>query len=429
LRSLRPELPSALQELLERMLAKAPERRFLEASSLLAALSQLESRLETAPSTTAPLSAPVLQLAGAEQHLVSVLLAAPLFSAGQLSAPQDSQRSLLEALRTLLSPHGAQVELLADGSLVATLVASQGSATDPATLAARCALFLQERWPQAAVVLTTGRGRLDQHLPVGEAMDRAGQLLRQHPPLPPDSTPPVLLDEVTAGLLGPGFQLTRAPSGVFLLQGEQLGVDASRPLLGKPTPCVGREQELALLEMAFTTCVQEPAAQAVLVKAPAGAGKSRLRHEFLRRLEHHGHPVLVLLGRGDPMSAGSADGLLAQALRSLCGISSTEPLEVRQAKLSQRIAQHLHGAHAQELAPGAVRALLGEHASASELEHWLQRLVELEWVEPQPSSRFPGESEYRFRHALVRDAAYALVPDSHKPAGHRLAGQWLSQRE
>ena len=36
-------------------------------------------------------------------------------------------------------------------------------------LAARCAMFIQERWPQAAVVLTTGRGRLDQHLPVGEA--------------------------------------------------------------------------------------------------------------------------------------------------------------------------------------------------------------------------------------------------------------------
>lgn len=53
----------------------------------------------------------------------------------------------------------------------------------------RTALLIQERWPQAAVVLTTGRGKLDQHLPVGEAMDRAGQLLRQMPSLPPDLEP------------------------------------------------------------------------------------------------------------------------------------------------------------------------------------------------------------------------------------------------
>lgn len=77
--------------------------------------------------------------------------------------------------------------------------------------------------------------------------------------------------------------------------------------------------------------------------------------------------------------------------------------------------------------PGGVQALLGEALSETALQRWLQRLVELEWVEPQPSSRFPGESEFRFRHSLVRDAAYALVPDNHKPAGHQLAGLWLSQ--
>ena len=45
LASLRPELPSALQPLLERMLAKAPECRFPEASSLVAALKQLQASL------------------------------------------------------------------------------------------------------------------------------------------------------------------------------------------------------------------------------------------------------------------------------------------------------------------------------------------------------------------------------------------------
>jgi hypothetical protein len=47
-------------------------------------------------------------------------------------------------------------------------MASLGSATDPAALAARCALCVLERWPEAVVVLTTGCGSLDSHLPVGE---------------------------------------------------------------------------------------------------------------------------------------------------------------------------------------------------------------------------------------------------------------------
>lgn len=625
LRALRPELPEALEEFLQHMLAKAPARRLPDAASLTGALERLRARLASEPSAPLSASTPPLRLAGSEQHLVSVLLAAPRATEEEALAErsQDSRRALRDMLRTLLIPHGAQVELLADGALVATLKATHGSATDPATLAARCALLVQERWPEATVVLTTGRARPDPQLPVGEAMDRAGQLLRQHESRPSGSSASVLLDEVTAGLLGPGFQLSRPQPDVFLLLGESLGADASRPLLGKPTPCVGREQELTLLELALNTCARESIAQAVLVTAPAGMGKSRLRHEFLRRLEHQGQRVRVLVGRGDPMSAGSADGLLGQALRRLCAISSTEPLEVRRARLEQHVGGLLPEAQAPEVAgflgelcdipfpdehsprlrvarrdpqlmgvqvgralvatlraecarqpvllvledlhwgdalsvrlidealrelaeqpimvlalarpevhegfphlwarclrevplrglsrkagarlvcevlgrevpealidrlveqaagnallleelirgaaegrgeaamqtvlamlqarlgrlepqarqvllaaslmgrnfsPGGVQALLGGELTGAELEHWLARLVEQEWMEPQPTSRFPDEAEYRFRHALVRDAAYALVPDGHRVAGHQLAGQWLEQR-
>ncbi|QRN98820.1 protein kinase [Archangium violaceum] len=619
-RELCPQLPSAFQELLGRMLAKEPARRPPEASSLMNALEDLQTRLEAGPGAAVPQGTHPPCLTHAEQQLVTVMLAAPRATAGHAPGQQDSRLALRDSLRTLLAPQGARVELLADGALVLTLVASLGSATDPAALAARCALSLLERWPEAAVVLTTGRGTLDQHLPVGEAMNRAGLLLRQVESLPPDSTP-VLLDEVTAGLLGPGFLLTRHDSGIFLLRGEQSGADESRPLLGKPTPCVGREQELALLDLTFTSCVEESTAQAVLVTAPAGAGKSRLRHEFLRRLERHQPPPLVLLGRGDPMSAGSADGLLAQALRRLCGLCGGEPLEVRRGRLLQRLGQQLPAAQAREVAEflgelcgipfsdehsprlraargdprlmsaqvgralvsflqaecarhpvllvledlhwgdlltlrlmdealrelseqpfmvlalarpevdqllasslssrrlqpmplrglsrkagarlvrevlgadvpdsvihqlveqaagnalfleelirgvaegrggsapetvlamlqarlmrlepearrvllaasiygrtfwsSGVRALLGDKRTPEELDGQLRQLVELEWVEPQQDSRFPGEAEYRFRHALVRDAAHGLVADNHKRFGHQVAGAWL----
>ena len=45
-----------------------------------------------------------------------------------------------------------------------------------------------------------------------------------------------VMDEVTAGLLGAGFRLSRLDSHTFVLQGEQLSADESRPLLGRPTP-------------------------------------------------------------------------------------------------------------------------------------------------------------------------------------------------
>ncbi|MFY0574381.1 ATP-binding protein [Cystobacter fuscus] len=189
-------------------------------------------------------------------------------------------------------------------------------------------------------MLVTGVGQLNERLPVGNAMDRAGELLRHVGRA--QGSGPVVMDETTAGLLGPGFQLSRVEQGgMFLLQGEQLGVDESRLLLGKPTPCVGRDQELSLLEFTFKGSAEESTAKAVLVTAPAGMGKSRLRHEFLRRVERDAPRTLVLLGRGDPMSASVASGLLGQVFRRLCGIVEGEPLQVKRERLRERISRHL----------------------------------------------------------------------------------------
>ncbi|MFY0580998.1 hypothetical protein ACN28S_48195 [Cystobacter fuscus] len=144
-------------------------------------------------------------------------------------------RSLCDALRKMLAPYGGRVELLADGSLAATLVLERDTATDRAALAGRCALTFKERWPDAGVVLVTGLGLLNQRLPVGSAMDRAGQLLRELEG-PSASSALVVLDEVTAGLLGPSFQVSRSAAGTYLLHGEQLGTDESRPCWASPPP-------------------------------------------------------------------------------------------------------------------------------------------------------------------------------------------------
>ncbi len=629
LRDLRPELPATFHGLIDRMLVKDPEQRLANGQQLLRALGKLGSA-EGPPLMAPKMTAEPEPVRGAEteQQLVSVLLATPEPSAdGELVQTLEMRdvaeaRKRLEPLLHSLRLHGARASLLADNSLLATFLLERGTATDQAALAGHCALFVKERWPESLVVLTTGLSLRGRPQPVGEVMDKAGDLLRQMESRQTPTLSYVTLDETTAGLLEPQFELDKAAPGAFLLIREHLDVDQSRPLLGRPTPCVGREQELAMLEMAFLSCAEDSAARALLVTAPAGTGKSRLRYEFLRRLERRGPRPLMLLGRADPMMAGSAYGLLGHAVRRLCGLVEGEPLEARREKLSRRVCRYLlpeqmkdtaeflgelcgvpfavedspklraaredpqlmsqqvrramvsflraelaqgpvlvvledlHWADAptvqlvdellgalaecplvvlalarpevkevfprlwprwlqevplrglsqkassrlvqevlgSEVSPeivarlveqaegnalfleelirgvaeghgermpgtvlamlqsrlqrleagprrvlmagaifgrtfsmGGVKALVGEEMSSGEVERCLRRVMELEVVERQADSRAPEKTEYRFRHALVRDAAYSLVPDRLKLLNHHRAGAWLEQ--
>ncbi|XYI02491.1 protein kinase domain-containing protein [Sorangium sp. So ce1128] len=76
---------------------------------------------------------------------------------------------------------------------------------------------------------------------------------------------------------------------------------------------------------------------------------------------------------------------------------------------------------------GGVRALLGAPAPGmSERDGWAE-LVEREILERRPSSRFAGEEEIAFGHALLREGAYAMLTYRDRALGHRLAGEWLLQ--
>ena len=284
---------------------------------------------------------------------MSVVVARPHEDANALLPTLDpssareahSQREMLEPL---LRQFGVRVEGLADGTLVATSALAQvGNAADLALQIARCAILIHERWPEAVVALATGRAQVDVfgHIPVGEAIDRAVRLTRRNaatmrlkPGEPERLVDGVLIDEASAHLLRPRF-LTTTTQDEIVLQGEKVGVDDTRLLLGKPTPCVGREPELALLELHFQRCVDESKAHALVVVAPPGVGKSRLRHEFLRRLDGRDHQLLI--GRGDPVSAGSPYGLLAQALRHLCEIQLGDAPDAARDKLRARVGVHV----------------------------------------------------------------------------------------
>lgn len=74
-----------------------------------------------------------------------------------------------------------------------------------------------------------------------------------------------------------------------------------------------------------------------------------------------------------------------------------------------------------------VAALLGSTDSTSDVDAWLRTLRDREFIEVKRTSRFSCQAEFRFRHALFREAAYAMLTDTDKTTGHSLAGTFLEQ--
>jgi eukaryotic-like serine/threonine-protein kinase len=73
-----------------------------------------------------------------------------------------------------------------------------------------------------------------------------------------------------------------------------------------------------------------------------------------------------------------------------------------------------------------VSALLRGAMGDAMVSEWLTRLVEQEVLTMRPSSRFPGECELAFRHALLREGAYATLTKDDRRLAHGLAGDWLA---
>jgi tetratricopeptide (TPR) repeat protein len=75
---------------------------------------------------------------------------------------------------------------------------------------------------------------------------------------------------------------------------------------------------------------------------------------------------------------------------------------------------------------GGVEVLLGGPVAAAGLDARLAALEARELVSRRTPARFRDEREYVFRHALLRDAAYATLTADDRRTGHRLAGDWLA---
>ena len=342
----RPGISESLASLLRQLLAKEPAARMADASALRAALINLGKQSEPALALTLDNTDPIaVAFAESEYSLLSVVLAAPEEEDIEPSGMQQGRgvprgpadrRALLEALSAI----GGTPDFLANGTLVVT-VPPLGSAQDQAVVAARAARLIKGRWADAVVSMSTGRGAIRGKTAVGEVVELAARFLKwDSRPVSKVSAAGILIDNLSAKLLEGRFAQTPQPDGTLLL-GEEREVDDSRTLLGKPTPCVGREAELGMLQSQLDSCIEESHARAILVTAPPGVGKSRLRHEFLRRVERRSEKVTTLLGRGELLQAGAGYASLAKAIRGLCGISERDPVATNRQRLRERIEQHL----------------------------------------------------------------------------------------
>ncbi|WP_437957311.1 protein kinase [Sorangium sp. So ce119] len=170
-------------------------------------------------------------------------------------------------------------------------------------------------------------------------------------------------------------------------------------------------------------------------------------HEIcLRALSPRASERLVRLSLGDAVHPGTVQRLVAQAqgnafyleelIRAVAaGQGETLPetvlamIEARLAALEAGARRALRAASVfgEVCWSGALEALLTGTWSTDDLRRGLSTLVEQELLVNRMESRFPGQTELAFRHALLRESAYATLTDNDRKLGHRLAAEWLEQ--
>jgi len=338
-REICPEVPPWLDALVMQMLAKDPSRRPRDGAAVAAALAA-----EEAPETPVS-SKSMLSITGWERRFLGVVVVGrpPAPAAPDVTLCVTVAGPALEEVQRVAAEYGGRLEMLADGTMV-IIISGPTVPTDIAVQLARCALALEAHFPERRIAVTTGWGKLGRGLPVGAAIERAMKLLREAEV----GEPHITLDEQTAGLIDARFDIAGFEEGRLELRGERVLDEVWRPLLGRPTPCVGRDDELQVLQQAWARCAAG-AAQVVLITGPAGMGKSRLIQELVERVRRSGEAAAIWIGRGDPLRADSTSGLLAEAIRGAAGLRGGEPLELRREQLRARVGRHVPERHRQRV--------------------------------------------------------------------------------
>ncbi|RLB64705.1 MAG: serine/threonine-protein kinase PknK, partial [Deltaproteobacteria bacterium] len=350
------EPPAVLEALVGRMLAKDRAHRPKDGDEVAQLLEELLASEELSDSVASRRPG----LTNAERRVTCLVVGR--FDSGHESGDDAAREVLLRlpALQPVLARMRASFDVLTGGTLVVSFGDACGSVSDLATRGARCALALSTSFADLRLVVVTGSAIDTGRTLTGGTIDRAANMLT-HPSLPFQRG--IVLDRATAVLLESRFVVEPIERGA-LLKGERES-EGLRTLLGQPSLFVGRDRELAFARNWFDQDESNPRARAVLLTAPPGLGKSRLRHELLSQLMAKRPDVVLWSTRGDPLSAASPFGLVGSLIRRLAGMLESEPAAERRDRLHQRVAQNVDPASVDRVTDflGEVVALPNDHSA------------------------------------------------------------------
>ncbi|MEM9194668.1 MAG: serine/threonine-protein kinase [Myxococcota bacterium] len=251
-----PHCPPALDELITRLLSKAPAERPPSAKAVATALEGIAP-----PRATPRMSTPAGGVLFREEAVLASCVAARPRGSSMPSMVRewssDVRRQLYEDLEPAARFAGARLEVLADGTVLGLVTQKEGL-RDQAETAARLALACRQALPTVPVALATGRGVLERGAPVGQVVESVLAALDGA------SLTAVTVDEATAALLRERFQIVHSETLLsvatdvrpsWLLLGERDPAGESRTLLGQSTSYQGRDAQLAYLSKIYDTVV------------------------------------------------------------------------------------------------------------------------------------------------------------------------------
>lgn len=191
----------------------------------------------------------------------------------------------------------------------------------------------------------------------------------------------------------------------------------------------------------------EKRSRAIVVTGEAGAGKTRLGAELVKRLCASRSDLGIAFSRGDPLGADAAFGGITQVLRAILGVWGKTP-EVRRACVRARVAEHNDDVRIAEMIgeivgvpfpestllrtarrdpavmQDAMRAAIGDFVAAEcKAQPWVVVLEDAHWGD------LPSRSQVNFSNRAAT-LARSSSPSTSSAAEERIAPQdgWRRQR-
>jgi DNA-binding SARP family transcriptional activator len=344
-----------------------------------------------------PLAAPGEVPVREERRLITVLCA-------ELAEPQPGVDP--EQLRSLMAPRyarartelerlGGAVDRLVAGAVLGVFGAPVAHEDDPGR-AVRAALRLVELEPAARVGVATGEAlvTLGTSHPHSEGQVVATALELQRAA----DAGAVLVDHVTAGATGRAVEYAELPD----IHGSRAVRVRARALAEpEPTPFVGREHELALLETLHRTVIEERRPRLVAIVGEPGIGKTRLTNELVRLV---GAGSAVHRGRCLPYGEGIAYWALREIVWSAAGVLLDDSGEEAEAKLGGLVGRLIEDPEQAHQTVAALARTAGITLGESPLDG----------MPPESIAEVVGLAWPRFLGALVRERpAVVVMEDLH----------------